>query len=80
MRSGSPALRRLFPDPMAQPSTPRDPIYFRVHLPPETGTGGVLFRGISVGEIVVLVMKLFKVDSTARFPPVAVVINPTGLI
>src|SRR5271154_5985773 len=69
----------LFPDPIAQPSTPSEPMYFRVQLPPETGIGDVRFRGISAGEMV-LVMKLFKVGSRGRFVPEAVVINPTGAI
>ena len=77
MRRCSPALRMLLPDPTAQPSTPNEPMNFRVHLPPEAGAGCVRFRGISADERV-LVMKFLKVDSTGRFPPEAVVIRPSG--
>ena len=76
MTRRSPALRMLFPEPIAQPSTPKDPMYFRDHWPDGVDKEG--FRGVSIGEIV-LVIKLFKVGSRGRFPRGLVLMSPTGL-
>ena len=71
MRSGSPALTMLCPELIAQPSTPREPMYFLDHS--FEVEGGVRLRGTSA--VVVRVTKLFNVASTGRFP-FAVLINP----
>jgi len=76
MMRGSPALRRLFPEPIAQPSTPKEPMYFLDHW-----LGGVAidgFRGVAAGEVVMLI-KLFKVGARGRFARGLVLMRPTGL-
>ena len=80
IKSESPALRRLLPDPTAQPSTPNDPIYLRFHKPgPLTALpGDVRFVGTWTAEddAGVLITKLFSVDS--RLIGEAVCISPLG--
>ena len=77
MRSGSPALRMFVPEPIAHPSTPSEPMYFRDHWLGGVD-GGVGLRGRSTGNGD-LVMKLFKVGSRGRFPRGLVLMSPTGL-